>query len=400
MKEFECIFCNQNYPADPMNQFCPQCQEPLLVDLGSGIRKIHPHRINPLERYIDFLPFSRVHPNLLLGEGNTPLLRLERLTEEFDLPPVFVKNEILNPTASFKDRGTVVAVQMAKSLGFKKIGTVTSGNMGISTAAYGAKSGMKTFVFINKNTSTEKLYSAGVHGPILVRIEGDYGKLGLESFRIGKDHGIYFMNATDPFRIEGYKVIGFEVFSQLNQERPTYIFVPVSSGGHLIGLIKAYRELKQQGLVQNIPTFVGVQAQGCSPIAQAFASGSLKFKRVHKTETVAQSITNPDPLGGNILLKLIREHDGIIMDATDEEILTAQRTLAEKEGIFCLPASATALAGLLKFRKKQKFDPQARIVLVITGSGVKNIKVLHKSRMNIHDVSLAELNETMASLME
>jgi threonine synthase len=356
--------------------------------------------MNSLERYQDFLPLSQIHPNLLLGEGDTPFLRLETLMEEFDLPDTFAKNEIFNPTASFKDRGTVTAVHAAKASGIERIGTVSTGNMGISTAAYGARAGMKTFVFIKKDTSIEKLFSAGVHGPILLRIDGDYGKLWHESFRIGKDHGIYFMNSTDAFRIEGYKVIGFEIFSQLSSERPTYIFAPVSSGGHLIGLMKAYRELQQQGLVHHIPTFVGVQAQGCSPIAQAFAAGMLKYERVDKTETVAQSITNPDPPGGNILLKMIREHEGIIMDVTDEEILTAQRIIAEREGIFCLPASATALAGLLKLQKKQKFDPQDRIILVITGSGVKNIKVLDKSRMKIHDASLSELSKTMASLTE
>jgi threonine synthase len=272
--------------------------------------------------------------------------------------------------------------------------------MGISTSAYGAKAGIKTFVLIKEDTSQEKLLSAGIYGSILVKVKGDYGELQQKSRDIGKKHGIYFMNSTDPFRIDGYQIIGLEIFDQLDNQSPQYIFVPVSSGGHLIGLMKAYKELKKLGLIQHIPTFVGVQAQGCSPLAQAFSSGKPKVERISQPHSIAQSITNPDPPGGNIALEMIRDVNGIVMAVTDDEILTAQQLLAQHEGIFCLPASATTLAGLLQLQEKRKINNSDRIVLVITGSGEKNVKALDPTTLNIHESSLLDIDRTITSLAE
>jgi threonine synthase len=335
-----------------------------------------------------------------LGEGNTPLIQLDRLKEDFDLPPVFIKNETVNPIACFKDRGTVVAVQKAVSLGIKKIGTVSTGNMASSTAAYGAKAGLETFVLLKEDITPDKLLMTSMYNPVLVKVKGDYGELFHESFSVGRKHNIYFMNSVDPFRIEGYKVTGFEIFLQSESRIPRYIFTPMSSGAHLIGLMKAFLDLKKEGLIQRLPTFVGVQAHGCSPIAQAYASGKSKVKRIRKGKTIAQSITNPDPAGGNIVLKLIRENSGIILDVSDKEILEAQKMLAELEGIFCEPASATTLAGLLKLYGKMNLRANDRIVLVVTGSGLKAMNVLEPSKINAREASLPNLEETISSILE
>jgi len=400
VNQFECIFCNKKYPLNPFRQFCPQCKEPLLVAYEKKKRIIHSDTINPLEKFRDFLPLGTINPDLQLGEGNSPLQKLNRLMLEFGLPETYAKNESINPTGSFKDRGTAVAVQIAASLGITRIGTVSTGNMGISTAAYGAKAGMKTFVFTKEDTPTEKLLSAGIHGINLVKVKGDYGKLSHKSFKIGKKHNIYFMNSTDPFRIEGYKVTGFEIFEQLNRENPQFIFVPVSSGGHLIGLIKCFKELKEKKFIQRIPTFIGIQAKGSSPVAQAFAAGKSKYKRINKPSSIAQSITNPEPPGGNIVLKLVHKLDGMVIAVSDEEILSAQKLLARFEGLFCLPASATTLAGLLKLQEKRKFSSTDRIVLVITGAGVKNINVLDPDTMKIKHTDLSELDKSIASILD
>lgn len=398
MNQFTCVFCDQKFPADPMSQFCPDCIEPLLVHLPAQPRHIHFEQSNPLEKYLDFLPITEVDTSIQLGEGNSPLLRLTRLEKSLKLPQTLAKNEIFNPTGSFKDRGTVLAIHIARSLDYNKIGTVSTGNMGSSTAAYGARAGIGTFVLVKEDTTTEKLLSAGIHNPTLIRVKGDYGDLLHTSFKIGKNQDIYFMNSTDPFRIEGYKITGFEIFDQMNQSCPTHIFVPVSSGGHLIGLMKAFFELKQQGLTKTLPKFIGVQAQGCSPIAKAFAAGKPKYERIHDPATIAQSITNPKPPGGNVALKMIRQFMGKIISVSDAEILNAQRLLAEYEGIFCLPASATTLAGFLKLDKQQKFQSQDRIVLVITGSGVKNTQILDHSPLSIHNSTLDDLEGTILSL--
>jgi threonine synthase len=400
MENLECVFCQRKYPLEIFNPFCPECHEPLLCPPPKKKRNFSLEKTSPLEKFLDFLPLSKINPNLSLGEGNTPLIQLNRLIENFNLPPVFLKNETVNPIACFKDRGTAVAVQKAVSLGIERIGTVSTGNMASSTAAYGAKAGLETFVLLKEDISPDKLLLTSMYNPVLVKVKGDYGELFYKSFSLGSKHNIYFMNSVDPFRIEGYKVTSFEIFLQLESRIPRYIFAPVSSGGHLIGLMRAFLDLKKEGFIQHLPTFVGVQAHGCSPIAQAYASGKSKVKRIKKGETIAHSISNPDPPGGNILLRLIRENNGIILDVSDKEILDAQKILAEYEGIFCEPASATTLAGLLKLSGKVKLQAKDRIVLVITGSGLKAINVLDPARINVREASLSSLEETISSILE
>ena len=399
MDYLECFFCQKKYPFDPFNTFCPKCQEPLLFSPLVKEKKFSLEEAHPLEKTLDFLPLSKVDLNLSLGEGSTPLIKLKHLSDYYQLPPTFAKNEMFNATGSFKDRGTTVAVQKAVSLGVHKIGTVSTGNMATSTAAYGARARLKTFVLVKEDISSEKLLSTVVYRPVLVKVKGDYGALTSKSFALGRKYSIYFMNSVDPFRVEGYKVIGFEIFLQLNHQPPQYIFAPVSSGGHLIGLMRAFLDLKQEGFIQQLPIFVGVQAQGCSPIAQAFASGKPKVERIETPKTIAQAISNPDPPGGNILLNMIREDNGMILDVTDEEILEAQKILAEFEGIFCQPASATTLAGLLKLSKKMKFKTTDNIVLVITGSGLKALKAIESSQINVHQASISDLENTLGSLL-
>lgn len=402
MEHLECVFCKKKYRLDPFNTFCPECHEPLLYHLPQRKRRFFIGKACSLEKFLDFLPLSKINKSLCLGEGNTPLIKLEHLMKKYGLAPVFAKNETFLPTGSFKDRGTSVAIQKAVSLGIERIGTVSTGNMASSTAAFGAKAGLRTFILVKEDISVENLLSSGIYSPVQVKVKGDYGELFYKSFSLGKKYSICFMNSVDPFRIEGYKVTGFEIFLQLNRQPPRYIIVPLSSGGHLIGLMKSFLDLKQQGLIQRLPIFVGVQAQGCSPVARAFALRKSKVKRIETASTIAHSISNPAPPGGNIVLKWIKENNGIILSVTDDEILSAQKMLAELEGIFCQPGSATTLAGLLKLSKKLKFthtDQDNEIILIITGSGLKTVKALESNKMNIYCSSLSNLDETMKSIL-
>jgi threonine synthase len=351
-----------------------------------------------LEEFIDFLPLSEGNAELSLGEGRTSLTRLRRIENRLKLPLLWAKNEFLNPTSSFKDRGTAVAVQKAVSMGIKWMGTVSTGNMASSTAAYGAKAGLKTCVLLKEDISTEKLPATAVFNPLLVSVKGDYGDLFYKSFDIGRKYKIYFANSVDPNRIEGYKAIGFEIFLQLDHKAPDAVFVPVSSGGHLIGVMRAFLDLKSENMIQELPCFIGVQAEGCSPIAKAYNSGKTKVERIEKGKTLAHAISNPDPPGGNILLKMIRDSGGMILDVTDEEILEAQKILAELEGIFCAPASATTLAGLLKISRERPHNLRRQNALVITGSGLKAIKSLDLSDIQIFNSSLIDLEEKIGSL--
>ena len=328
MEAFMCVFCQKTLPVDPFHTFCPKCQEPLLYKGPQTDKKFHHNKDFPLEVMLDFLPLDHVNRDLSLGEGNTPLLRLKNVEKNFHLPSLFAKNGTLNPTLSFKDRGTALAIQKAISLGIERIGTVSTGNMAISTAAYGARAGLKTYVLIKDGAHREILNSTGIYNPVMINVKGDYGELFRRSISLGQENNIYFTNSVDPFRIEGYKVTAFEIFFQLSQRVPDFIFAPVSSGGHLIGLMKAFHELKQHGFIKKSPHFVGVQAEGCSPIAMAFQQNKSRVERIEKAETIAKAISNPDPPGGNILLRMIRRAGGTIMSAPEDKILETQRILA------------------------------------------------------------------------
>lgn len=395
MDRLECFFCETYHPLDVFDPFCPACSEPLLYPLDPRKKRFYLKHESSLERFLDFLPLSGVDSRLDIGLGCTPLLRLHNLETRFKSPPLFVKNEALNPTGSFKDRGSAVAVQKAVSLGIRRIGTVSTGNMASSTAAFGARAGLETFVFVKEDTSPEKLAAAGVYNPRLIAVEGDYGALFTQSFVLGRRHQIYFMNSVDPHRIEGYKLTAFEIFLQLGRQAPNCILVPLSSGGHLIGLMKAFLELAQLGWIDKIPVFVGVQAEGCAPLAQAFAAKQEKYTRLSKAETIAHAISNPDPPAGNIVLKWIRENRGRILSVPDEDILSAQKMLAEVEGLSVLPSSATTLAGFLQLSRIISFDPKERIVLVLTGTGLKSLTRDALSRMKIHRTSLPNLADTL-----
>jgi len=367
----------------------------MLVSSTPRKRSFALDRSLSLEKYQSFLPLAHVDKTLSLGEGDTPLVPLERVRRRHHLPPVYAKNETVNPTQSFKDRGTAVAVQKAVALGIKSIGTVSTGNMAGSTAAYGARAGLKTVVLLKADTPPEKIRAAGIYGPILLKVRGDYGELFAASLDIGRKRGIYFMNSIDPLRIEGYKVTGYEIFRQLGGCVPRHLFVPVSAGGHLIGLMKAFLELREEGLAAELPEFVGVQAMGCSPVARAFARGKVRYSRFPRPATIAHAISNPAPPGGNLALKLVRENSGMVMAVTDAEILAAQQELAELDGIFADPASATVLAALIKFSRRQRLSLRDEVVLVITGSGLKSMETIERRDLPLPQTTLSRLEKTL-----
>jgi threonine synthase len=400
MDNLECLFCVKAFPLDVFRPFCPECGEPLLVHRMPGRpRAFHAEGRLAIEIFSDFLPLSKIDRGLSLGEGDTPLLELSRLRMKYDLPPVFAKNEAQNPTGSFKDRGTVVAVQKARELGYNRIGTISTGNMAGSTAAYAAKAEMKSVIFVKGDTPRDKLLAAGVYGTLLIKVKGAYGDLFRKSFEVGRAHEIYFMNSVDPFRIEGYKTAGFEIFLQNSGRAPDFIFVPVSAGGHLVGLMRAFQDLKAEKLISRMPVFVAVQASGCAPLARAFARGKETPASVPNPRTVAHAISNPTPPGGRLVLKLIQENRGMILGVSEAEIRKAHRLLAEHEGLFCDPASATALAGFLRLHRQRMFNPRSRSVLMITGSGLKAIEAVEPARINLHETTVDRLEKFVSSVI-
>lgn len=399
MERFACPRCGRTFDPDVFSIFCPDCREPLsVVPDQVGTKAFHPDRQLPLDRFLDFLPLDAIDPDLSLGEGATPLVHLQRLGRKFGCETLYAKNEAQNPTGSFKDRGTAVAVQKAVALGLRRIGTVSTGNMAVSTAAYGARAGLETYVLLKEGSARATLSAAAVFGPVLVTVRGDYGRLFHDSLAIGRELGIYFMNSVDPYRIEGYKVAAFEAYFELGRTAPDVILVPLSSGGHLLGWLRAFDDLRATAGLGRYPTFVGVQAAGCSPLARAFATGEERYERFEKPGTIAHAISNPAPPAGDTVLRKIRDERGLIIAVTDEEMLEAQRLLASEEGLFVQPESAVTLAGFIQLLSSGRIGRKQRALFVLTGSGLKALAALEKTPFTAHDLALEGLAEGLRRL--
>jgi len=401
MDRFECLACGPLASRDPHSPFCPGCGEPLFVAASPrpGGRRIREDRTLAMERFIEFLPLDRIDPALSLGEGSTPLVGLGAVGQALGLTAVYAKNEAQNPTGSFKDRGTAVAVQKAAALGAERIGTVSTGNMAASTAAYGARAGLETYVLLKEGTSAASLQTAGIFGPRLVAVEGEYGAVFNASLRIGKNLGITFMNSIDPFRIEGYKLTAFEIFLQLGRRAPRTVIVPLSSGGHLLGLMRGFADLEREGLIAAYPQIVGVQAEECAPLARAFDKGLAAYERLAPGPTIAHAIANPTPPAGNAVLRLIRGRGGLIVAVSDAEMLGAQSELARREGVFGQPESAATLAALKKLAAAGRIRTgDGAIVLVVTGTGLKTIHLLMAAPVEVHRFALEGLETGLARL--
>ncbi len=397
MDSFACPICRRPYPADVRSLFCPVCGDPLLSAFVPKAPKIRKNRPMGVARYLDFLPLSEFDPDLSLGEGGAPLQSLTRLQSAFGLSGLYAKNEAMNPTGSFKDRGSIIAIHLARQLGFETVGTISTGNMAGSTAAYAARAGLRSVIFVKDDTPREKILAAGIHGARVIKVRGNYAALFVKSFEIGRLLSFYFINSVDPYRIEGYKVTSYEIFEQLGGKAPEFLFVPVSSGGHLLGLIRGFRDLKRAGLIAREPRYVGVQARGCAPISRAFERKRETVAPVKRPRTIAHAIANPQPPGGKILLRALAASGGLMTAVSEAEILKAQRSLAEYEGIFCDPASATSLAAYLKLTRLGRIPARARSVLVITGSGLKTLGEIDLSALRISEADLSDLPELMTA---
>ena len=384
-----CRSCGAVYDADAV--FRCACGEPLDLDwTESGIDE--DGRDLP-SRYGAFFPFE---PGewLSLGEGNTPLVPLSRLAGELGLSSLVVKNESANPTWSFKDRGTAACIAHARALGFTRVGTVSTGNMAASVAAYGAAAGLETVILVKGDLAEEKLAPIAIYGPRLIRVQGAYDGLYAESIRIGAERGIYFMNSDVPFRVAGSRTIAFEIFEQTDGCLPDWVIVPTSAGGNIRGIINGFMDLKAAGLADRIPGFICAQAAGCSPIATAFARSDEHISPFPAPHTIAHAIENPFPPSGNRVLLELRSRTWHALAAPEDEIVRAQADMA-RSGLFGQPAAAVPLATLRQARAKGIVKEGERVALVFTGSGLKYTAAFASHRLHWEDCGLEELEERL-----
>lgn len=394
-----CTSCKESYKIDEVKHRCEACNEPLEVEeIRQGkIREGNILNQSMLQRYADFFPFLGVDHETSLGEGFTPLVNSLGLAKNLGVQKLYFKNESQNPTWSFKDRGTVAGISHALKLGYKRIGTVSTGNMATSVAAYGAKANLETFIFVSKNIASEKLNPIAIYHPHLIKVEGDYGSLYFESLKIGEENQIYFINSDVPLRVEGSKTIAFEICEQINFQMPHYVIVPTSAGGNIRGIEKGFREFFACGLIDRLPKIICAQASGCSPIYNAYRKGEEKIARVENPNTIAHAIENPYPPSGNRVLKMIEENGGTMVAVSDEEIIKAQAMLAE-EGIFGQPASAVPLASVRKLREQNYIKEDETVVCIVTGSGLKYTAILEQHRLDVKECALEKLSNFITFL--
>ncbi len=374
-----CPVCQSEVAVDSFVYRCDKCDEALelrhdLENLQGRISlRAFERRPWNLWRYSELLPITGP-VRISLQEGGTPLHQGKKLGEKLGLDHLYLKDETRNPTGSFKDRGSSVGISKAVELKARAVGCVSTGNMAASMAAYAARAGLRNFVLIPTGTPVEKMVQTMICGSMLIAVKGEYP----ETYRMGLEasvrHRIYMVHSDAPFRVEGQKTVAYEICEQLGWSVPDFVLVPTSSGGNISSLWKGFREMHRLGVVDSLPSMICVQSEGCSPIVTAFKSGKDIVQPFSKSDTLAQSISNPDPPSGKRVLRLLRDSKGFALSVTDQEVLEAQRLVARTEGLFVEPASASAIAALVKSSRTGMVDDSDRIVCVLTGSGLKDVR--------------------------
>jgi len=383
LSHLECSGCGEKYSHEIIHTFCPICQSPLLskYDLTSISQNVDrdaiAHRKKGMWRWHELLPVIHVENQIFLGEGDTPLLSLPHLEKELGLLHLYVKDESANPTGSFKARGLAAAVSKAKELGIEKVIIPTAGNAGGAMAAYAARAGIKAYIFMPKDTPYANIEESRMAGAEVVLVDGLISDAaGLAGEKARAEGWFDVSTFKEPYRVEGKKVMGFELAEAFDWELPDVIIYPTGGGTGLVGMWNAFDELEELGWLKNNkrPRMVSVQAEGCAPVVKAFETKASFCDFWINAHTVASGLRVPKSFADHLILQDIYESEGIAIAVSDEAILESQEHLASMEGIFAAPEGAATLAALNELIKQKWIDPTDRIVLFNTGSGLKYLK--------------------------
>ena len=386
--KLRCRECRAEYELEA-RYVCERCFGPLEVDYDHGDLAADPYQLRRriqagpqnIWRYADFLPLAyppgpsaRASSRSGLPAGCTPLIRADRLAERLGLREVWVKNDAANPTHSFKDRVVSVASARARELGYEVLACASTGNLANSVAAHGAALGLQTYVFIPADLEEQKVLATGVYGTHLVKVRGNYDDVNRLCTELSGERDWAFVNVNlRPYYSEGSKTLAFEIAEQLGFEMPDRLVAPIASGSLYTKIAKGFTEWVGLGLIDGeLPTMNGAQAEGCSPVASAFAAGQDVCRPV-RPSTIAKSLAIGDPADGPYALDLARRTGGAIDSVSDDEIRAGIRLLAETTGVFTETAGGTTTAVLAKLAERGDIDPGERVVLVITGEGLKTL---------------------------
>jgi len=375
----ECSKCGKRFDADRVQTVCDACGKPLFAryDLDAAGEVVSPSdlvgRESSMWRYWELLPVKERKNVVSLGEGWTPLTRVKRLGGAVGLPDLWVKDEGIIPTGTFKARGLSMAVSKAKELGIERLALPSAGNAAGSIAAYAARAGMECYVFMPVDAPKVNAVECQVVGAKVILVRGlitDAGKLVSD----GIEEMGWFPVSTlkEPYRLEGKKTMGLEVAEQMGWELPDVIVYPTGGGTGIIGMWKVFDELETLGWIGvERPRMVSVQAEGCAPIPKAYVEGKEESTFWEGARTIAAGLRVPHALGDFLILRAVRESGGSALAVSDDEIMDAVRLMAEEEGLFACPEGAATLAGLKKLLEDGSVEKGERVVLFNTGTGLK-----------------------------
>jgi threonine synthase len=398
-----CKECGAEYALEA-TYVCEQCFGPLEVaydhsglDAASAKRRIQAGSAG-IWRYADFLPFAERPPSAL-EPGLTPLIRADRLAQRLGLEEVWVKNDAANPTHSFKDRVVAVAVAKARELGFQTVACASTGNLANAVAAHAAAAGLESYVFVPSDLEEQKLLATGVYGTRLVGVRGTYDDVNRLCTELAQTRPWAFVNVNlRPYYAEGSKTLAFETVEQLGWKLPDRVVCPIASGSLFTRLGRGFREWLELGLVDGaLPTFSGAQADGCDPVAEAFGAGREVCKP-QRPEGIAKSLAIGDPADGPYAIDLARNTGGTIESVSDAEIREGIRLLAETTGIFTETAGGVTTAVLAKLAARGEIDSEERVVVYITGEGLKTLDAIRDGHQAFEiDASLDSFEREVAA---
>jgi len=380
----ECSACGASYAAGHLYNLCIECGKPLLVhyDLARASRSLTrdglASRRADMWRYREVMPVESDANIVSLGEGWTPLLNAPRLGDSLGMASLYIKDESLNPTQSFKARGMSVAVSMALELGVKKLAAPSAGNAGGALAAYAARAGIEAYIFMPRDTPVANVIECRMTGAQVTLIDGLITDCGAEIAKRKDAEGWFDVSTLkEPYRVEGKKTLGYELAEQLGWRLPDVIVYPTGGGTGLVGMWKAFDEMETMGWIgSDRPRMVSVQAEGCAPIVRAFESGATHAEEFRDAATVASGLRVPKAIGDFLILDALRKSGGTAIAVSDEELLAAVGEIGSLEGLFVAPEGAACVPALRKLIQRGDVSRDEEVVVFNTGAGIKYIEAM------------------------
>ena len=382
----ECTSCKKTFSKDEILKLCPvdDCGKVLFpkydLDFDKSRKSIDDlkNREPNMWRYKEFLPVNFEENIITLGEGFTPILDAKNLALDLGINKLLIKDESLTPTSSFKARGLSAAVSKAKEFGIKKFSIPTAGNAGGALSAYAAKGNLESYVFMPKDAPQANKTEVKYFGSNLELIDGYINDAGKRSLEQSSNLNLFDVSTLkEPYRVEGKKTMGYEIAEQLNWNLPDHIIYPTGGGTGIIGIWKAFQELSEIGMIESdLPKMICVQADGCSPVVDAYLKGKKYAELFKKPATIAAGMRVPIAVGDYLIINSVNQSNGTALKINDKDMVEGVKKMSSKEGIFCAPEGGSIVSAAIKLISSNFIKPNETVLLLNTGSGYKYLEEL------------------------